>query len=155
MGQPHIFRPACMVAGPCSSGLGFGDKREATSLPGYKLLHRYADFRNRNTLVTPVALREVQRLCEAKFEEKSMSRSAFIGIAALTIFGATSAQGAMDCNALYKGALEKVHKEEIGGLEANRIADLHRLALRAYDACSAGDEFNARDFFDQLDKWRR
>jgi hypothetical protein len=91
----------------------------------------------------------------SEIEEKSMSRSAFIGIAALTIFGATSAQGAMDCNALYKGALEKVHKEEIGGLEANRIADLHRLALRAYDACSAGDEFNAREFFDQLDKWRR
>jgi hypothetical protein len=89
-------------------------------------------------------------------EENSMSRSALIGIAALVgISGATSAQGAMDCNALYKGALEKVHKEEMGGLETNRIAELHRLALRAYDACSAGDEFNARDFFDQLDKWRR
>jgi hypothetical protein len=105
--------------------------------------------------IARVALREVQRApCE--IEEESMSRSALIGIAALAgIFGATSAQSAMDCNALYKGALEKVHKEEIGGLEANRIADLHRLALRAYDACSAGDEFNARDFFDQLDKWRR
>ena len=69
--------------------------------------------------------------------------------------GSTSAQAAVDCNALYKDALEKVHKEEMGGLEANKIAELHRLALRAYDACSAGDEFNARDFFDQLDRWRR
>ena len=85
-----------------------------------------------------------------------MSRSALIGIAALTgIFGATSAQGAMDCDALYKGALEKVHKEEMGDLETNRVAELHRLALRAYDACSAGDEFNARDFFDQFDRWHR
>jgi hypothetical protein len=85
-----------------------------------------------------------------------MSRSALVGIAALVgIFGPTSAQSAMDCNALYKGALEKVHNEEMGGLDANKIADLHRLALRAYDACSAGDEFNARDFFDQIDKWRR
>jgi hypothetical protein len=69
--------------------------------------------------------------------------------------GSTSAQAAVDCNALYKDALEKVHKEEMRGLEANKIAELHRLALRAYDACSAGDEFNARDFFDQLDRWRR
>ena len=86
-----------------------------------------------------------------------MSRSALIGIAALAgMAGAASAQGAMDCNALYKGALwKKVHNEEMAGLETNRIADLHRLALRAYDACSAGDEFNARDFFDQIDKWRR
>ena len=85
-----------------------------------------------------------------------MARSAFVGIAALAVVaGATSAHGAMDCNALYKGALEKIHKEEMGDLETNRIADLHRLALRAYDACSAGDEFNARDFFDQIERWRR
>jgi hypothetical protein len=102
-----------------------------------------------------VALRISQR-ARSEIEEKSMPRSALIGIAAVAgIFGATSAQSAMDCDALYKGALDKVHKEEIGGLETNRIADLHRLALRAYDACSGGDEFNARDFFDQLDKWRR
>jgi hypothetical protein len=92
----------------------------------------------------------------ARIEEESMARSALVGIAVLVgISGATSAQGAMDCNTLYKGALEKVHKEEMGGLETNRIAELHRLALRAYDACSAGDEINARDFFDQLDRWRR
>jgi hypothetical protein len=113
-------------------------------------LRRYADFE------IHVALREVHRACAIEIEEKCMSRSALIGIAVLAgISGATSAQGAMDCNALYKGALEKVHNEEKTGLETNRIAELHRLALRAYDACSAGDEFNARDFFDQVDRWRR
>ena len=56
----------------------------------------------------------------------------------------------MDCAALYKGALEKFHKEKAAGLPAERIANANRIALRAYDACSAGDEFNAKTFFDQL-----
>ena len=85
-----------------------------------------------------------------------MSRLTLIGIAACAnMASATSSLGALDCGAPYRSALEKVHKEKAGGLEPNRIAELHRLALRAYDACSAGDEFNAREFFDQLDKWRR
>jgi hypothetical protein len=54
-----------------------------------------------------------------------------------------------------RSALEKVHRKDVGGLEANEIAELHRLALRAYDACSAGDEFNARALFDERDRWRR
>jgi hypothetical protein len=84
-----------------------------------------------------------------------MFRSTRIGIAiSIVMTGTASAQG-LDCNALYKGALEKIHKEEVTGLEVNRIAELHRLALRGFDACSAGDEFNARDFFEQLDRWRR
>jgi hypothetical protein len=37
----------------------------------------------------------------------------------------------------------QIYKEEVGELEVNRIAELHRLALRGYDACSAGDELNA------------
>ena len=85
-----------------------------------------------------------------------MLRTAFIGIAVLGFIAATaSAQNKMDCDALYKSVLAKIHQEEAMGLEVNRIAKLHRLAVRAYDACSAGDEFNARTFFDELDKWRR
>jgi len=34
-------------------------------------------------------------------------------------------------------------------IDLDRLAGTH-IALRAYDACSAGDEFNARTFFDQL-----
>ena len=58
----------------------------------------------------------------------------------------------MDCGAMYKSALEKFHKEKAAGLPAEKIADANRIALRAYDACSAGDEFNAKTFFDQLDR---
>jgi hypothetical protein len=81
-----------------------------------------------------------------------MLRTALIGIAALgVIAGAASAQGKMDCAALYKGALEKFHKDKAAGMPADKIANVNRIALRAYDACSAGDEFNARTFFQQLD----
>ena len=80
-----------------------------------------------------------------------MFKSALIGIAALGIIaGSASAQGKMDCAALYKGALEKFHKEKAEGLPAEKIANANRIALRAYDACSAGDEFNATTFFQQL-----
>src|SRR5262249_42585382 len=89
-------------------------------------------------------------------EAMAMLRHSIIGITALCAFAtAAAAQGKMNCNDLYKGALEKIYKEQTEGLEPNRIAELHRLALRAFDACSAGDEFNARAFFDEIDKWRR
>ena len=85
-----------------------------------------------------------------------MFKSALIGIAALGVIAASaSAQGKMDCGVLYKGALEKFHKERAEGMSADTIANVNRIALRAYDACSAGDEFNARTFFDQLDKEAR
>lgn len=80
-----------------------------------------------------------------------MLKSALIGLAALgLIAGAASAQGKMDCAGLYKSALEKFHKEKAASLPADKIANANRIALRAYDACSAGDEFNATKFFQQL-----
>ena len=83
-----------------------------------------------------------------------MLRTAFIGITALGfIAGTASAQDKMDCGALYKGYMEKLHADV--GLEGNKFVALHRLALRGYDACSAGDEFNARDFWDEIDRYRR
>ena len=66
------------------------------------------------------------------------------------IAGAASAQGKMDRGALYKTTLEKFHKEKAAGLPAEKIANVHRIALRAFDACSAGDEFNATTFFNNL-----
>jgi hypothetical protein len=85
-----------------------------------------------------------------------MLRSALIGIAALgVIAGGASAQGKMDCGALYMTALQKFHKDKATTLPAEKVADINRIALRAYDACSAGDEFNAKAFFDMLDREAR
>ncbi len=81
-----------------------------------------------------------------------MLKSVLIGIAALgVIAGAASAQGKMDCGGLYKTAIEKFHREKAAGLPAEKIANANRIALRAFDACSAGDEFNAANFWRQLD----
>jgi hypothetical protein len=80
-----------------------------------------------------------------------MLRSALIGIAALgLIAGGASGQGKMDCGALYKSALEKFHKEVAANAPAEKIANVNRIALRAFDACTAGDEFNATAFFKNL-----
>ena len=79
-----------------------------------------------------------------------MLRTALIGLAAIgLIAGAASAQGKMDCAVMYKGALDKM-QAKAAGLPGDKLAETHRLALRAYDACSAGDEFNATKFFQQL-----
>jgi hypothetical protein len=89
-------------------------------------------------------------------EENSMLRPALIGVVALGfIAGGASAQGKMDCGALYKSALEKFHKEKAAGVSAEKIANVNRIALRAFDACSAGDEFNATEFFRKLDEEAR
>ena len=40
-------------------------------------------------------------------------------------------------------------------MAGDQLANVHRLALRAYDACQAGDEFNARQLFDNLAKSAR
>ncbi len=85
-----------------------------------------------------------------------MLKSTLTGIAALgVIAGTASAQGKMDCGALYKTAVEKFHREKAAGLPAERIADANRIALRAFDACSAGDEFNAGNFWQQLNDYSR
>jgi hypothetical protein len=84
-------------------------------------------------------------------KETSMLRSVLIGTAALgLITGGASAQGKMDCGALYKSALEKFHKELAASSPAEKIANVNRIALRAFDACTAGDEFNATAFFKNL-----
>jgi hypothetical protein len=85
-----------------------------------------------------------------------MFRSVIIGMAALgVIAGAASAQGKMDCAGLYKSTMEKFTKEKAASLPGDQLAEKHRIALRAYDACSAGDEFNATKFFQQLSEEAR
>ena len=81
-----------------------------------------------------------------------MLRSNLIGLA---IFGliagaVASAQAKMDCGALYKGFHSK-YQAKVGDATPEKLAEVNRLALRAYDACQAGDEFNAQTFFQTLD----
>jgi len=62
------------------------------------------------------------------------------------------AQTKMDCSRLYKDFWEKFDKEKYAKISAEQLAGVSRLDLRAYDACQAGDELDAKALFDRLSK---
>jgi hypothetical protein len=84
-------------------------------------------------------------------KENCMVRITLVGVAALGLMtGAVAAQGKMDCSAAYKGFMDTFTQDKAATMGGDQLADVHRLALRAYDACQAGDEFNARQLFNNL-----
>ena len=84
-----------------------------------------------------------------------MLRSTLIGLAALGVMaGAATAQTKMDCSRLYKDFWEKFDREKYAKISPEQLAGVSRLALRAYDACQAGDELDAKALFDRLDKMK-
>ena len=82
-----------------------------------------------------------------------MLRSTLIGLVALGMMaGAATAQTKMDCSRLYKDFWEKFDREKYAKISAEQLAGVSRMALRAYDACQAGDELDAKALFDRLNK---
>ena len=82
-----------------------------------------------------------------------MLRSTIVGLVALGLMaGAATAQTKMDCSRLYKDFWEKMDREKYAKISAEQLAGVSRLALRAYDACQAGDELDAKALFDRLGK---
>jgi hypothetical protein len=82
-----------------------------------------------------------------------MLRSTLIGLVALGMMaGAATAQTKMDCSKLYKDFWEKLDKEKYAKISAEQLAGVSRMALRAYDACQAGDELDAKALFEKLNK---
>jgi len=47
---------------------------------------------------------------------------------------------------------EKFDREKYAKISAEQLAGVSRMALRAYDACQAGDEQDAKALFDRLSK---
>ena len=62
------------------------------------------------------------------------------------------AQTKMDCSRLYKDFWEKFDRERFAKISAEQLAGVSRMALRAYDACQAGDDQDAKALFDRLSK---
>jgi anti-sigma-K factor RskA len=58
---------------------------------------------------------------------------------------------AMDCSGLYKGFWGKLENDNYARISAGQLAGVSRMALRAYDACQAGDELDANALFKRLD----
>jgi hypothetical protein len=82
-----------------------------------------------------------------------MLRSTLIGLVALGVMaGAASAQTKMDCSRLYKDFWEKFDREKYAKISAEQLSGVSRMALRAYDACQAGDDQDAKALFDRLSK---
>ena len=80
-----------------------------------------------------------------------MLKFTLIGFAALgLIVGGASAQSKMDCGKAYKGVWDKLKREEYAKISDQQLADVNRLALRAYDACQAGDEQTAIGLFERV-----
>jgi hypothetical protein len=81
--------------------------------------------------------------------------SAFVALAVFaTPAGMAIAQGKMDCGKAYKGFFEKLDREKYAKITPEQLAGVSRMALRAYDACQAGDELDAKALFDRLDKMK-
>jgi hypothetical protein len=68
--------------------------------------------------------------------------------------GTVVAQGKMDCGKAYKGFWEKIERERYAKISAEQLAGISRMALRAYDACQAGDELEAKSLFERLDRMK-
>jgi hypothetical protein len=86
--------------------------------------------------------------------EEEMLRFTLIGLMALGVMAAaaTAQTDRMDCSRLYKDFWEKFDRERYAKISAEQLAGVSRMALRAYDACQAGDEQDAKDLFDRLNK---
>jgi len=59
---------------------------------------------------------------------------------------------AMDCGGLYKNFWGKLDREKYARIPAEQLAGVSRMALRAYDACQAGDQLDAASLFGRLER---
>jgi anti-sigma-K factor RskA len=58
----------------------------------------------------------------------------------------------MDCSKLYKDFWEQRDPAQYAKITPEQLAGVSRMALRAYDACEAGDEQDARALFERLQR---
>jgi hypothetical protein len=79
-----------------------------------------------------------------------MKRLALAVISVAAVAASASAQN-LNCDRDFKAFWERMSGPGAKDLSAKQLADTARVAVRGYDACTAGDErFNAKDFFEKL-----
>jgi hypothetical protein len=61
-------------------------------------------------------------------------------------------EAGMDCGGLYKNFWGKLDRDKYARIPAEQLAGVSRMALRAYDACQAGDQLDATSLFGRLER---
>ena len=56
------------------------------------------------------------------------------------------------CGSRYKDFWQSFDRQKVARMPAEQLAGVSRMALRAYDACEAGDEQDAKALFDRLSR---
>jgi hypothetical protein len=80
-----------------------------------------------------------------------MRKMLYAAVATVALAAPAAAQ--MNC-----GAMLDKYSADIGkmaNVSSEKRAAMHRMVLQGYDHCMAGDEFNAKKFFEMLEKDRR
>ncbi len=73
-----------------------------------------------------------------------------IAIAIIAAFAAGPASAATDCNARYDDFWEKMRQYGNSKPKTEDVVATHRMGLRAFDACQAGDEANFANFWEKM-----
>ena len=76
-----------------------------------------------------------------------MSKFLLAVVTAAVIF-ASPASAAMDCGGSMDKSVSSIMK--MTSASAEKRAALHRMAMRGYDHCMAGDEVSAKSFWDMI-----
>ncbi len=76
-------------------------------------------------------------------------KTALAAFLALAV-SATASSAATNCNTNFDEFWEKMRQYGNAKLSTDAVVGLNRMAIRAFDACQAGDAFNANTFFEKL-----
>jgi hypothetical protein len=91
----------------------------------------------------------------SKTGRQHMKRLVAVLVVVGTLAGpAALAQGKMDCGKAYRDIWERLDRERFAKIAPEQLAGVNRMALRAYDACQAGDEQDARAIFSKLESMK-
>jgi len=82
-----------------------------------------------------------------------MNKIILAATAVLLVAGIAPVQAKTNCNDQYRDFWERVTKDgAVKAMAGERLADISRQSLRAYDACQSGDEFSLHGLWDKIEK---
>lgn len=79
-----------------------------------------------------------------------MTKSSMIAAAALLVAGIAPAHAKLDCNKEFQDFYLRIHGSGAAQLGGDKLAEISRQSVRAYDACQSGDDITPRGIWDKL-----